>query len=462
MVASHNPRLVALSVFISILAAYAARDLSERVRDARGWAWLAWLVGGATACGIGTWSMHFTGMLAYRLPVPVEYDWPTVLLSLLMGIIGAAAALSLMSRSQAGWIRALAAGIFFGGVGVSGLHYTAMASTRLRGMHHHSPALVTLSVVLAIAISFLALSLIFLFRDDIPGRRLRKNGSALLLGAVNPVMHYTAMAGVSFTYSAEVPDLSRAVSIASLGIIGISIVPVMVLVVALLTSLVDRLQKQTALLDELFEQAPQAVALMSADNRVVRVNREFTRLFGYSPPETIGRSIGELIVPDELRAEEQRYTDLVARGQRVDVEGVRQRKDGSRLRVSIRRVPVAVPGGKVEIYAIYRDITERERAEVAMREFADRLQTLSRRLLEVQEAERRHLARELHDDVGQSLTGLRMLLKLDADTLTDAAGIKFEQARGIIDELLERIRRLSFDLRPAALDSLGVTRHPQT
>jgi PAS domain S-box-containing protein len=201
----------------------------------------------------------------------------------------------------------------------------------------------------------------------------------------------------------------------------------MVLVVALLTSLVDRLQKQTALLDELFEQAPQAVALMSADNRVVRVNREFTRLFGYSPPETIGRSIGELIVPDELRAEEQRYTDLVARGQRVDVEGVRQRKDGSRLRVSILRVPVAVPGGKVEIYAIYRDITERERAEVAMREFADRLQTLSRRLLEVQEAERRHLARELHDDVGQSLTGLRMLLKLDADTLTDAARIKFER-----------------------------------
>jgi PAS domain S-box-containing protein len=456
MVASHNPRLVALSVFISILAAYAARDLSERVRDARGWAWLAWLVGGATACGIGTWSMHFTGMLAYRLPVPMEYDWPTALLSLLMGIIGAAAALSLMSRSQVGWIRALAAGIFFGGVGVSGLHYTAMASMRLRGMHHHSPALVTLSVVLAIAISFLALSLIFLFRDDIPGRRLRKNGSALLLGAVNPVMHYTAMDGVSFTYSAEVPDLSHAVSIASLGIIGISIVPVMVLVVALLTSLVDRLQKQTALLDELFEQAPQAVALMSADNRVVRVNREFTRLFGYSPPETIDRSIGELIVPDELRAEEQRYTDLVARGQRVDVEGVRQRKDGSRLRVSILRVPVAVPGGKVEIYAIYRDITERERAEVAMREFADRLQTLSRRLLEVQEAERRHLARELHDDVGQSLTGLRMLLKLDADTLTDAARIKFEQARGIIDELLERIRRLSFDLRPAALDSLGL------
>ena len=82
---SHDHRLVVLSVLISILAAYAARDLSERVSDARGRAWLAWLVGGATADGIGTWSMHYTGMLAFRLPVPVQYDWPTVLLSLLGG-----------------------------------------------------------------------------------------------------------------------------------------------------------------------------------------------------------------------------------------------------------------------------------------------------------------------------------------------------------------------------------------
>src|SRR5207244_278809 len=124
-----------------------------------------------------------------------------------------------------------------------------------------------------------------------------------------------------------------------------------------LTTLVDRLHKQRALLDELFEQAPQAVALMSVDNRVVRVNREFTRVFGYSPQEAFGRRLGDLIVPDALREEEQRYADLVAHGQRVDVEGVRQRKDGSRIHVAMVRVPVSVPGGQVEIYAIYRDIT---------------------------------------------------------------------------------------------------------
>jgi NO-binding membrane sensor protein with MHYT domain len=70
------------NLVISIQGAYAARDLSERIRDACRRAWLGWLAGGATAHGIGTWSMHYTGMLAFSLPLPILYDWPMVLLSL--------------------------------------------------------------------------------------------------------------------------------------------------------------------------------------------------------------------------------------------------------------------------------------------------------------------------------------------------------------------------------------------
>jgi PAS domain S-box-containing protein len=138
--------------------------------------------------------------------------------------------------------------------------------------------------------------------------------------------------------------------------------------------------------------------------------------------------------------------------------------DGS-VRVVHARGGVILDEASVPIRLIgtAHDVTELRQAEHALKQarqahesYAVRLQSLSRRLLEVQETERRHLARELHDEVGQSVTGLRMLLKLDADSLTDAARIKLEQARGIIDELLGRIRRLSFDLRPAALDSLGL------
>jgi two-component system, sensor histidine kinase and response regulator len=242
MVDSYDYRLVALSVLVSILAAYAACDLSERLRDARGRAWLAWLVGGATAHGIGTWSMHYIGMLAFHLQVPVQYDWPTVLLSLLVSILGSAAALVVVSRRTIGWPWALAGSIFLGGVGISGLHYTAMAAMRLQGMHPYAAALVTLSVVLAIVLSLMALSLTFLVRDNAPRPSLRNHGSAVLRGSANPVRHYTAMAAVSFRRSSELPDLSHAVSISSLGVRGISIVPVMVLAVALPTTEWRRVQ----------------------------------------------------------------------------------------------------------------------------------------------------------------------------------------------------------------------------
>ena len=122
MAGSYDYRVVALSVLISILAAYAARDLSERISEARGEVWLAWLVVGASADGIGTWSMHYTGMLALHLPVPVQYDWPTVLLSLLVSIVGSGAALFIVSRRKIGRIRAVAGTIVLGAVGISGLH----------------------------------------------------------------------------------------------------------------------------------------------------------------------------------------------------------------------------------------------------------------------------------------------------------------------------------------------------
>ena len=80
---SYDYDVAALSVVIAILGSYTALDLGERVTFARGGSRLSWLIGGCVAMGIGTWSMHYVGMLAFRLPVSVQYDWPTSLLSLL-------------------------------------------------------------------------------------------------------------------------------------------------------------------------------------------------------------------------------------------------------------------------------------------------------------------------------------------------------------------------------------------
>lgn len=277
MVASHNPFLVVLSVVVSILGAYATIALIERLRDVRGRLWVAWLVGGAVVDGIGTWSMHYTGMLALRLPVSVEYYWPTVFLSLLVGIVGSGAALLVLSRRELSWLRVFAASVFLGGVGVSGLHYTAMAAMRFQGMHHYSPAFVTLSIVLAIVTSVMGLSLMFLVRDGALGKRSQRHGSALLRGSANPVMHYTAMAATAFVFSGELPDLSHAISISVIDTFAITIVPMMLLVVTLLTTLVDRLHKQSEQLRSLAARSE-----FTREEEGTRIAREIHDVLGSS------------------------------------------------------------------------------------------------------------------------------------------------------------------------------------
>src|SRR5436309_5464339 len=114
MTGSYDYLQVVLSVVIAISASYAALDLGGRVTAASGWVRRAWLIGGATATGFGIWSMHFTGMLAFRLPVLVSYSWPTVLLSLLVAISASAFALYVVSRHELGMVRALAGSVIMG------------------------------------------------------------------------------------------------------------------------------------------------------------------------------------------------------------------------------------------------------------------------------------------------------------------------------------------------------------
>ncbi len=96
--ASYDYRLVILSVLIAVLASYTSLDLAGRVTASRHWARFAWLTACAASLGIGIWSMHYVGMMAFSLPIPILYNWPTVLLSLLAGVCASAAGLFVVSR----------------------------------------------------------------------------------------------------------------------------------------------------------------------------------------------------------------------------------------------------------------------------------------------------------------------------------------------------------------------------
>ena len=129
----------------------------------------------------------------------------------------------------------------------------------------------------------------------------------------------------------------------------------------------DELRKQKAHFEKLFELAPAAIVLRDFDNRILRVNREFTNLYGFTPEEAIGRNITDLIVPEGHCEESEKMRAALQRGERVDAELSRKKKDGSRLIVSFVAAPVQVLGNTPEIYGIYRDITERKKADEALK-----------------------------------------------------------------------------------------------
>jgi len=243
---SYDYRLVALSVIIAILASYAALDLAGRVTSAQGKARFLWLNGGAIAMGFGIWSMHYIGMLAFRLPTAVQYDWPMVLASLLSAILASVVALYVVSQQRMGHLRAVAGSMVMG-AGIAAMHYIGMGAMRLAALCRFDPSLVALSVALAIAISFVALWLAFLAREEKKGGVWRKLASAAVMGAAIPIMHYTGMASASFVASSVAPDLSHAVSISEHGTAEITIVTIMILGLVFLTSVFYRRYSAQAL-----------------------------------------------------------------------------------------------------------------------------------------------------------------------------------------------------------------------
>jgi two-component system sensor histidine kinase UhpB len=113
-------------------------------------------------------------------------------------------------------------------------------------------------------------------------------------------------------------------------------------------------------------------------------------------------------------------------------------------------------GTPIRLVGTAQDVTETRKAEQALQEYAARLKTLSRRVVEVQEEERRHLARELHDEIGQVLSAVSVNLQSLKGVCDSAAAPRLEESIKVVDDAIQQVRNLSLDLRPSMLDDLGL------
>jgi two-component system, sensor histidine kinase and response regulator len=375
LVGSYDYRLVALSVTLAVLASYAALDLAGRVTAARASARVVWLAAGACAMGLGIWSMHYIGMLAYSLPVRVLYDWPTVLLSLFAAIVASGVALVVVSSNTLSIVRTGVGGVVMG-LAIAAMHYIGMEAMRLPAMCNYSPAIVTLSVVLAILISLVALRLTFHLREEAAARGWRKLASACLMGAAIPVMHYTGMAAVTFTRMDSAGDLAHAIGISSLGTASIIGVTTLVLAIAILTSVVDRrFAEQSWQLNlseqryrQLVESAQVILWRRSVDSsRFSFVNREAEELLGYRAEEWLasGDFLFDHIHADDRQLVEEACAAAVDSGvpRRFEHRMLCASGEVVWLGTSIRMVE---DGDKRrELVGVMTDITQRKKAQEA-------------------------------------------------------------------------------------------------
>ncbi len=336
---SYDYSLVLISLLVAILASYTALDLAGRVSSSQGRGAMLWIGGGAIAMGIGIWSMHFIGMLAFSLPIALGYDLPLTLLSLLIAVLVSGFALWLVNQpEQPLW--QLICGAVTMGAGISCMHYLGMHAMRMLPGIDYDPALFYLSLGIAAAASGAALWIAFRLRHDTPYVRLARGGASLVMGVAIVGMHYTGMAAANFPLGsicgAAITGLDSR-WLASLVIV----VTLAILAIALLTSVLDaRLAARTAQLTDSLEQANQELTHLALhdnltklpnrtlledriDQAIHKVDRNggcfavlFMDLDGFKPVnDAFGHHIGDLLlreVAQRLR-EHLRAEDTLAR-----------------------------------------------------------------------------------------------------------------------------------------------------
>jgi diguanylate cyclase (GGDEF)-like protein len=232
MASVYNHWLVGLSIVVAILVSYTALRLAARVAANEGHGARIWLGIGAIAMGIGIWSMHFIGMLAFSLPIPLAYDMPTTLASLAVAIVTSGFALAITSGQRL-TIGRLGLSAVVMGAGISTMHYMGMGAIAIVPAITYDPLLVALSVLIAVTASFVALWLFFRLREGHSRhQQLARIAAAVVMGLAISGMHYTAMAASRFALgsfcrggvSFENSWLAASIGMFALGLLAVTLV----------------------------------------------------------------------------------------------------------------------------------------------------------------------------------------------------------------------------------------------
>lgn len=443
IVAGHyDPVLVALSLAVSLVGSYTALDLAERAHSSARFGTrfgTICLIGSAVAMAAGIWTMHFVGMLAFSLDIPVSYDPATTALSLAAPMLLTGAALSAVTYLPARMPALTAAGLLMG-LSIVLMHYLGLSGMRMAARIDYAPPLVALSAAIAVAASTGALWL---------SAHARREGvkmlGAAVMGLAVAAMHYIGMSAADFVMTGPAVPPPDPVTQPHLLAMAVTLATFIILLLAQLSSLSDRRlaaeqrAEQEAAYHALVDSAADAILVLDEDGLIRSFNRAAEGVFGYDAAWAVGRPVS-LLIPRP---------------------GQGRRRDGSLFPMELSTAEWTA-GSRRYVTNILRDVTERVRAETELRAAKDEAERAVR-------AKAKFLAAASHDlrqpvqslfffasalgmrlenhpaepvvaNMNESLAALKMLLDglLDISRL-DAGVIEAKVAPFAMDGLLQRL-----------------------
>jgi diguanylate cyclase len=305
----YDPKLVLLSILIAVFASHAALSVADQIRSARHRTHkIIWLLVGALVMGSGTWAMHFIGMLALRLPCRVSYDTGITLFSILPGILASAAALYMISSTQMTRTRMFIGSLLLG-LGIGVMHYAGMAALKLEGLLRYNPALFLLSILVAVILAWLALSIHFHLRkrDDIAGR-WRNRLSAVVLGGAISGMHYTAMAAAYFLNDGN-PSLPDSMLNPTLLAAMVSSVTILLITLVLIATVAQRhlamarqLRQSEQKFRRMLDTTQEGFLMVDTEQRVLQVNPAMCAMLKTTCNDIVGKPLHDYLANTDLQS----------------------------------------------------------------------------------------------------------------------------------------------------------------
>ena len=468
----YNPPLVALSIAIAVLASYTALDLGGRVRGASAGARWGWVVAASLAMGGGIWAMHFVGMLAFEMAMPVLYGVRLTALSFGIAVGATAAAFGWVSRPGARPRDFLVSGPLMG-IGVAAMHYAGMAAMEIPGNLAYDAPVVAVSVLIAVSAATVALWLTTR-QNDVWQKAL----AAAVMGLAVAGMHYTGMAAAGFTEETHGAAMAHPSSIGlgqgnlALYVAGTTF---LILFLGMFASALDQQRVGRALhaSEERFRAAAEAVGdiiwTTDASGQMRGLQADWQRFTGQDFADYQGRGWLASVHPDDVESTVQAWNGAVARRRPFAVEHRVRRHDGAYRTFSVRAVPVPAPAGAPrEWVGVHEDITERREFETALKDARDAAQHAN-------QAKSNFLANMSHElrTPLSAIIGYSEMLQEEIDDGAEARGLKPDMRKiegnarhllGLINDVLDlskiEANRMEtaaeeFDVTPFVHDAVG-------